>query len=199
VGHSTHGITDNYTLELLKADAEFRRKAAEETASVSTYLWNRNCQLPQCTQLKSLQLLENMVGPGRDSSFRPRHSVRLPRLSHSAGRPWCATEHEPRPTFYESASIPRANRTPFAQEEFPASYRCDALCAAANFLRETAESLRLLRIGTILSALPAFALTFAQRAFWAAAIRARAAAESLRRPVPFTYALANAARAAPIP
>jgi hypothetical protein len=74
-----------------------------------------------------------------------------------------------------------------------------ALRAAAISLRETAESFRLLRIGTILSALPAFALTFAQHAFWAAAIRARAAAESLRRPVPFTYALPNAARAAPMP
>jgi len=31
VGHSTHGITDNYTVESLKADAEFRRQAAEET------------------------------------------------------------------------------------------------------------------------------------------------------------------------
>jgi integrase len=30
VGHSTHGITDNYTVESLKADAEFRRLAAEE-------------------------------------------------------------------------------------------------------------------------------------------------------------------------
>ena len=31
VGHSTHGITDNHTVESLKADAEFRRKAAQET------------------------------------------------------------------------------------------------------------------------------------------------------------------------
>ena len=31
VGHSTHGITDNYTVESIKADAEFRRQAAEET------------------------------------------------------------------------------------------------------------------------------------------------------------------------
>jgi len=31
VGHSTHGITDNYTVESLKADAEFRRQTAEET------------------------------------------------------------------------------------------------------------------------------------------------------------------------
>lgn len=30
VGHSTHGITDNYTVESLKADAEFSRLAAEE-------------------------------------------------------------------------------------------------------------------------------------------------------------------------
>jgi len=30
VGHSTHGITDSYTVESLKADAEFRRKTAEE-------------------------------------------------------------------------------------------------------------------------------------------------------------------------
>jgi hypothetical protein len=56
---------------------------------------------------------------------------------------------------------------------FPAfTFAHRALCAAAIFLRETAESFRLLRIGTILSALPAFALTFVQRAFWAAAIRA---------------------------
>ena len=31
VGHSTHGITDNYTVESIKADADFRRQAAEET------------------------------------------------------------------------------------------------------------------------------------------------------------------------
>lgn len=30
VGHSTHGITDSYTVESLKADAEFRRRTAEE-------------------------------------------------------------------------------------------------------------------------------------------------------------------------
>jgi integrase len=30
VGHSTHGITDNYTVESLKADAEFRSATAEE-------------------------------------------------------------------------------------------------------------------------------------------------------------------------
>lgn len=30
VGHSTHGIKDNYTVESLKAAAEFRRLAAEE-------------------------------------------------------------------------------------------------------------------------------------------------------------------------
>jgi hypothetical protein len=30
VGHSTHCITDNYTVESLKADAEFSRLAAEE-------------------------------------------------------------------------------------------------------------------------------------------------------------------------
>jgi integrase len=31
VGHSTHGITDNYTVESIKADAEFRKQTAEET------------------------------------------------------------------------------------------------------------------------------------------------------------------------
>ena len=31
MGHSTHGITDNYTVESLKADAEFRMQAAEDT------------------------------------------------------------------------------------------------------------------------------------------------------------------------
>jgi integrase len=30
VGHSTHGITDNYTVESLKADTDFRRVTAEE-------------------------------------------------------------------------------------------------------------------------------------------------------------------------
>jgi hypothetical protein len=30
VGHSTHGITDNYTVESLKADAAFRSLTAEE-------------------------------------------------------------------------------------------------------------------------------------------------------------------------
>ena len=33
---------------------------------------------------------------GADSSFRPRHSVCLRRLSLAAGRSWSATEHEPR-------------------------------------------------------------------------------------------------------
>src|ERR1700730_10307992 len=31
-------------------------------------------------------------------------------------------------TFYESVSTPKANCTPFAQEEFPVSCRCDARC-----------------------------------------------------------------------
>jgi hypothetical protein len=30
VGHSTHGITDNYTVESLKGDAAFRSSTAEE-------------------------------------------------------------------------------------------------------------------------------------------------------------------------
>jgi hypothetical protein len=32
VGHSTHGITDNYTVESLKADAEFRSATARKLA-----------------------------------------------------------------------------------------------------------------------------------------------------------------------
>jgi len=31
VGHSTHGITDNYTVESIKADVEFRSLTAEQS------------------------------------------------------------------------------------------------------------------------------------------------------------------------
>ena len=74
-----------------------------------------------------------------------------------------------------------------------------ALCAAAIFLRADAESVRLLRIGTILSDLPAFALTFAHRALWAAAIRARTDTDSLLVALPLPYDLPKAASAAPMP
>jgi len=53
----------------------------------------------------------------------------------------------------------------------------------------------LARIGTTF----AVSRTLAQRFLWAAAIRARADADSFRVPVPFPYALPNAASAAPIP
>src|ERR1700686_2968428 len=48
-----------------------------------------------------------------------------------------------------------------------------ALCAAAIFLRAAAESVRLPRMGTTFFSPPAVSRTFAQRALWAAAMRAR--------------------------
>ena len=69
-----------------------------------------------------------------------------------------------------------------------------AFCAAAFFLRAAAESVRFPRIGTTFAAFR----TFAHRARWAAAIRARADLDSLPVPVPFLYVLPNAASAAPM-
>jgi len=54
-----------------------------------------------------------------------------------------------------------------------------ALCAAAIFLLVAAGSFRFALIGTTFADLPALSRTFAQRALWAAAMRARADADSL--------------------
>ena len=70
-----------------------------------------------------------------------------------------------------------------------------ARCAAAILLRAAGESVGLPSKGTTFAA----SRTFAQRALWAAAILARADADSFRVLVPFLYVLPNAASAAPIP
>lgn len=73
-----------------------------------------------------------------------------------------------------------------------------ARCAVAIFFRGAAD-IRLLFIETTFADLPAFSLTLAHRALWAAAMRARAAAESLPLPGPFLYVLPKAVSAALIP
>ena len=45
-------------------------------------------------QALRMALAERQTRAGLDSSLRPRHPVRMRRLSHAARRPWRATEHE---------------------------------------------------------------------------------------------------------
>ena len=112
-------------------------------------------------------------------------------------RTWCTRTSERDHTLFgivscsRIASISLNHAVLFAAFTF--AHR--ALCAAAIFLRATAESVRFPRIGTTLAA----SRTFAQRALWAAAILARADLDSFRVPVPLLYVLPKAASAAPIP
>ena len=74
-----------------------------------------------------------------------------------------------------------------------------ARCAAAIFLRATADIIRFFGTGTTF-AFPFFAFTFAHRAFCAAAILARPDADIFLRVLePLVYVAPNAESAAEIP